>query len=304
MIMAKKGALLEQLVALVQETLKDRSDTTIQTNAKVVDDNNITREIDVLVSASIQEIPIQIAFECKDYSKKAVDIQVVDAFVGKCKHLPQVHKKVIVSTSGFTEKATERAKQEGIMLCSIENIPLDDIFESLQVYRPVPDFQLGETISLSFESYCEPIGAENFDSCDCYLISDDSPFDFRIETLKKLADLRTQMELAKKFMENGRKPIVGFYNFKFNSSVYIKSKDGRKFNVSEAQMPFLVNFIIDDGKIIKQQKLVQGEDVYITENQFENNNEPFSAVIVESGGKHKVVFKHGDTLIEPSIRID
>ncbi len=304
MSMAKKGALLEQLVALVQETLKDRSDTTIQTNAKVLDDDNITREIDVLVSASIQEIPIHIAFECKDYSKKVVDIQVVDALVGKFKHLPLVHKKVIVSTSGFTEKATERAKQEGIMLCSIESIPLDEIFESLKVYRPVPDFQLGETISLSFESYNEPVGAESFDSCDCYLISDDSPFDFRLETLKKLVELRTQMELAKKFMENGRKPIEGVCNIKFNSSVYIKSKDGRKFNVSEMQMPFLVNFIIDDGKIIRQQKLVQGENVYITENQFGNKNEPFSAVIVESGDKHKVVFKHGDTLIEPSIRID
>ena len=304
MIMAKKGALLEQLVALVQETLKDRSDTTIQTNANVEDDDNITREIDVLVSSSIQELPIQIAFECKDYSKKAVDIQVVDAFIGKCKHLPQIHKKVIVSTSGFTAKATERAKQEGIVLCSIENIPLDEIFESLQVYRPVPDFQLGETITLSFESYSEPVGAEVFDSCDCYLKSDDSVFDFRLETLKKLADLKTQMELAKKFMEKGKKPFAVVFNFKFNSSVYIKSKDGQKYNVNEAQLPVLINFTLDNGKVVKQQKLVQGEDVYITENQFENNNEPFSAVIVESGEKHKVVFKHGDTLIEPSIRID
>lgn len=306
--MAKKGALLEQLVALVQETLKDRSDTTIQTNAKVVDDNNInnniTREIDVLVSASIQEIPIQIAFECKDYSKKAVDIQVVDAFVGKCKHLPQVHKKVIVSTSGFTAKATKRAEQEGIMLCSIENIPLDEIFESLQVYRPVLDFQLGETIALSFESYNEPVGVEVFDSCDCYLNIDDSAFDFRIETLKKLADLKTQMELAKKFMEKGKKPFAVVFTFKFNSSVYIKSKDGQKYNVSEAQFPVLINFTLDKGKVVKQQKIVQGGDVYITENRFENNKESFSTVVIESEEKHKIVFKHGETLIEPSIRID
>ena len=61
---------------------------------------------------------------------------------------------------------------------------------------------------------------------------------------------------------------------------------------------------IKDGKIVKQQKLTQGHDVYITENQFENNNEPLSAVVVESGKKHQVVFKYGDTLIEPSIRID
>lgn len=302
--MAKKGALLEQLVALVQETLKDRSDTVIQTNAKLSDEKNIIREIDVLVSTKVQEMPYQISFECKNYSKKAVDIQVIDALIGKYKHLPQIHRIVIVSTTGFTAKAIERAKQEGILHCSIDNVPLDEIFDSTKIYRAIPDFKLGERITIFYESYNEPVGEENFDSCDCHLTSDDSPIDFRLETIKKLAELKTKMKLAKKFMENGQKPIVGFYDFKFNSSVYIKSRDGRKFNVSEAQMPFFVNFIINDGKIVKQQKLIQGQDVYITENQFENNSEPLSAVVVESGKKHKVVFKYGDTLIESSIRID
>ena len=293
------------MVALVQETIKDRSDTVVKTNVKMVDDDNTIREIDVLVSATIQEFPIQIAFECKDYSKKAVDIQAIDALVGKFKHLSQIHRIVIVSTTGFTAKATERAKREGIVPCSIEDVPLDEIFESTnKLFRAIPDIQLGEKINISYESYNEPVGEENFNSCECYLKSDDSPFDFRIETIKKLAELKTKMKLAKKFMENGQNPIIGFYNFKFNSSVYIKSKDGRKFNVSEAQMPFLVSFTFNDGKVIKQQKLVQGGDVFITERQFENYNEPLSTVVIESGKKHKVYFKHGDTLVEPSIRID
>ena len=69
-VMAKKGAALEQLVALIQETLKDRPDATIQTNVKVVDNTGIPREIDVLVYTNVQELPLGIAIECKDYSKK------------------------------------------------------------------------------------------------------------------------------------------------------------------------------------------------------------------------------------------
>ena len=302
--MAKKGAALEQLIALVQETLKDRPDTVIETNAKVVDESNITREIDVLVSSTLQNMPIQIAFECKDYSKKAVDIKVIDAFIGKCKHLPHIHKKVIVSTSGFTANATKRANEEGIVLCSLEEVPMEELFDDTRIFRAIPIYKLGETITLTYESENEPVDVDNLESFDCYLTHDDSVFDFRAETYRKLANLKTQMELAKKYMEKGKKAFVSIVCFKFDSSLYVKSKNGKKLNVKEAQIPVFVDFTFDNGTVVKQQKIVQGGDVYITENKFESGNEQFTTLVIANEKKYKVLFKQNDAFVEPSMRID
>lgn len=300
--MAKKGAALEQLVALIQDTLKDRQDVIIQTNVKLVDSSGINREIDVLVSTKTQGFPMQIAFECKDYSSKAVDIQVVDTFVGKCKYLPQIHRKILVSTSGYTANARTRAKQEGIELCTLEDIPLDSIFQNTEIYRPVPKYLIEDKLLLDFDICDSSAGEPVFDSYNCYKTNDDSLFDFQFDICQKLFSIETQMELAKHYLNNGKKPFVTEAIHKFNSGIYIKSTDGRKFNVTGARFVIHVDFEIEKGEVVRQQKIVQGEDIYITENFF--NNSPFSAVVIESGERYKALFKIDDKYIEPSLRLD
>lgn len=301
MTMAKKGAALEQLVALIQDTLKDRQDVSIKTNEKMADSSGIKREIDVLVTSKMQGVTMNIAFECKDYSKKAVDIQVVDAFVGKCKHLPQIHKKVIVSTSGFTANAAERANQEDIMLCPLENIPFGKILSNYNIHKTIPDFKVGDNINISFD---EPV-CDDFDSsCDCFLTKDDTKVDFIKETYRSLSRLETQVELAYNFMALGKKPFIATSSFKIqNGKIYIKSKNGRKYNICEAKIPVFVNFKIVEGRICSQQKMVQGNDVLITENTFEHDDRLISTVLIESGEKHNLLIRQGDAIVKPSISI-
>ncbi|MBR3577968.1 MAG: restriction endonuclease [Bacteroidales bacterium] len=301
--MANKGAALEQLVALIQETLKDRQDASIQTNVMLADSTGMNREIDVLVHTKIQEFPILIAFECKNYAKKAVDVQVVDAFIGKCKYLPQIHQKVIVSTSGFTANATARAEQEGIKLCPIEEIPLYNILSEYLVFRPIPNFQVGETFSLTFDSNNLPYDTDILND-GSYLIIENAELDLKREVYKEIVSLESQMELAKKYMENERNPFVENVTLHFDSGVYIKCKNECKYNVSEIKVPVLIDFVFDNGKIVKQQKLVQGGNVYITENEFRKIDGTFSTLVIEGNGKTKLLFKHGDEFIEPSIRIE
>ncbi len=301
MTMAKKGAALEQLVALIQDTLKDRQDISIKTNEKIADSSGIKREIDVLVTSKMQGVTMNIAFECKDYSKKAVDIQVVDAFVGKCKHLPQIHKKVIVSTSGFTANAIERAEQENIMLCPLENIPFDKILNNYNIHKATPDFKVDNNINISFD---EPV-CDDFDSsCDCFLTKDDTKVDFIKETNRSLSRLETQMRLVYIFMALGKKPFTATSSFKIpNGEIYIKSKNGRKYNVCEVKIPVSVNFNMVESCICSQQKMVQGDDVLITENTFKHDDKQISTVLIESGEKHNLLIRQGDTFLKPSFSI-
>lgn len=123
----KAGKALEQLVAAIQEYLKYTPDTSIELNAKLVDNAGLEREIDVFVQTKVQGGNIGIAFECKDYSDK-VDVKEVEAFNSKSNDIPAIHKRIIVAANGFTSGAQTKAKLYGIELYQLEKVPLNDIF--------------------------------------------------------------------------------------------------------------------------------------------------------------------------------
>lgn len=129
----KSGKALEQLVAAIQEYLKDRPNTRIIPNAKLRNRSGVEREIDVFVQAKVQGIEIGIAFECKDYSNK-VSVEKVDAFAQKCRELPQINKKVMVSSSGFTNGVKKEAQGQGIELYQLDAVPYEDIFSPYDIY--------------------------------------------------------------------------------------------------------------------------------------------------------------------------
>ena len=127
--MKNNGKALEQLVAKIQEVIKENDSTTIEVEVRLKDKNNLLREFDVLVKTTNQGLSTIIAFECKDYStskkKPPVDVKIVDGFIGKCADIPEITQKVIVSTTGFSNSAKTKAKQHGIILLSIEEITSD-----------------------------------------------------------------------------------------------------------------------------------------------------------------------------------
>ena len=129
----KAGSALEQLVAAIQEYFKDSPNTRIIPNAKLRNRSGVEREIDVFVQAKVQGVEIGIAFECKDYSNK-VSVEKVDAFAQKCRELPHINKKVMVSSSGFTNGAKNEAQGQKIELYQLDAVPYEAIFSPYAIY--------------------------------------------------------------------------------------------------------------------------------------------------------------------------
>lgn len=76
-------------------------------------EGSTTREIDVLIEAEVNRIPIRIALECREHARKQ-DKTWIDQLIGKYRDIP-VSQVVAVSKSGFTAGAMEKARAVGIM---------------------------------------------------------------------------------------------------------------------------------------------------------------------------------------------
>lgn len=128
----KAGKALEQLVMAIQEYQKNNPDTHIVSNAILRDRAGVDREVDVFVRNTFQGENIGIAFECKDYKRK-VGVNIVDEFKSKCNDIPDIHKGIIVSPSGFTDGAKKKAQFLGISLCQIDNVPLEELLNPFDI---------------------------------------------------------------------------------------------------------------------------------------------------------------------------
>lgn len=300
--MAKKGETLEQLVALIQEVLKDRQDVSIKTNAKLTDTSGIRREIDVLVSTEVQGMPYQIAFECKEYSKKQVDIQIVDAMIGKYKYLPQIQKKVLVSSSGYTENAIKRAKDECIEACSLENMPLDTLLTNTKTFDPIIKIEFCEGLITFYD--LEKVDKDSIDCYDCYLTEGNTLYDFKKKVPYGISKIYSNQDLVVAFLKNGAKPFRINTKTHFDSGVlYLNDKEGNRISVEEVIIPVIIHVEMDEGEIIKQQKFIQGKEVVITESRFKNER-PFTPVIIDAGEKWGAALKINGQYKRPTIQIE
>ena len=303
--MVRKGKALEILVGKIQEVLKDKSDTSIEVGVHLTDKEGISREFDVLVRVVNQGLPSTIVFECKDYSASAkqtkVDIKIVDALIGKCADLPEIHQKVIVSTTGFSDNAKIKAKANGIMLCSLDEIPMEEVLTTHKVYVPKPKYSVQYNAMYSI-SHPENIDIEQeIESSTLYFDNNNKVFDVEFEVFKHLYKLEVRGELAKMFLEGNRKPFERIVNISFEEQVYIIGKSGTKYPVQGVKVPVLIDFEIEEGEVVKQRKYNQGKDVTITEYHFSNNNHPFGTIIIEDGENSKALFNINNQLETPHI---
>lgn len=79
--------------------------------------SNVDRQVDVLLSGSVGQFPIQIAIDCKDYAIP-IDVTHVDAFVGLIQDTG-VHKGVMVAAKGFTRAAKSKAAAAQVDLYTV-----------------------------------------------------------------------------------------------------------------------------------------------------------------------------------------
>ncbi len=119
--MGKLGREFELAVAKIQQILAP--DAEVKTNVFLTDRIGQKREFDVTFKTVTCSHHLLGVIECKDLNKP-VDVQVVDAFVTKSTDI-NANIKVLVSKCGFTKKAIDKAKFNGILVYSL--LPNDDL---------------------------------------------------------------------------------------------------------------------------------------------------------------------------------
>lgn len=124
--MEKKGKSLENIIALIQKTLKDSSETKVFKNFKIENIGGREREIDVLIESKINGFEMKIAIECKDY-KGRVSVEKIEAFESKCKRIKGINKKVFISNKGFQADAINAAKDFDIELQTASKLDINSI---------------------------------------------------------------------------------------------------------------------------------------------------------------------------------
>lgn len=143
------GKNLEKLVRLIQESLKNIPDTKITSNAKLINNSNRKREFDILIETVINAIDIKIVIECKDYSTP-VSAEKIEAFQGKCNRIPEISKKVFVSSNGYQLDAINAAKEFDIVTYTLSEIDKNTIADWFPIKQLKISFKLENALKLFF----------------------------------------------------------------------------------------------------------------------------------------------------------
>lgn len=111
--MPRRGRDLEKLAASIERQLNGAEDITVHSPAFLTDtDTGERREHDVLIVVRRNHHELKIGLECRDRKAK-VDSADVGAFCEKCQ-TTGINSGVIVSSSGFTRPALEKAEKKSI----------------------------------------------------------------------------------------------------------------------------------------------------------------------------------------------
>ena len=289
----KKGKALEQLVGYIQEFVSDTPTTSVYVGRKINDNNGISREIDVLVETVVQGISIYIAFECKDYStsskKTKVDVKVVDAFIGKCKDIPQICSKIIVSTTGFTNSAIIKAKNNGVLLYPFEDVPISEIILKNDVYTAIPEFDIKNTkcIIQDYDRigffYEVPASEIQFDDTRFTV---ENIFEGRIHKMSA----EEYAPLANTFFKLKKSPFRHYMSFSPTKLLHAVKKGNKKCYVMALRYEMVVDFKLTNGMVTSCKKMKQGIiDVKATEFIFKDTESRM--VVIEKGEKSTCLMK-------------
>ncbi|WP_421795377.1 restriction endonuclease [Haliscomenobacter sp.] len=123
-----KGKLIEQITAIIEDTLQGNEKVKISHDVILKDDTGNDRQIDVLIEYFENErFTFRAIIECKEKGRDGVEINQMHAFASTFRSLPQVQKAIFVSTNGFQSGAINIAKKEGILLYKLEDLKQEDI---------------------------------------------------------------------------------------------------------------------------------------------------------------------------------
>ena len=246
----KAGKALEQLVVAIQEYSKDSPDTLIVPNAMLRDNAGLDREIDVFVQTKVHGGKIGIAFECKEYKDK-VDIKEVESFHSRSADIPGIHKRILVSSNGFTSGAQIKARFYGIELYQIGDVPFNEILNPFDIFYTQCWVELDRYYRVIVEDDNNPaLYSEN----NVYYCVDGKD----VEMLAYL------VVILRKYMPSMLPTIHNYLHFQAKTQgnipltisppdkMYVLDIDGNKHNIKELQIAIRVTLSEQPQEIAKQ----------------------------------------------------
>jgi hypothetical protein len=241
----KPGKHLEKLLRLIHETIKDPQLTHVYSNYKIPNNSGQKRELDILIDTTLNGFNVKVAIECKDYSK-SVPVEKVEAFNSKCNRIPEINKKVFVSSSGFQKDAVLAAKEFGIELIDFKVISPSIILSwfNLSQITDKFEFKLPARVFL----YTDDVDFESPELSNNFLVY------FRdnrepIEALKILSEIFSKhiieyrAFLLYKFFESERKANIK-YTLPFSANfkgIYLKYED-KEYNIQKIDVDIIAWF--------------------------------------------------------------
>lgn len=116
--MVKSGKNFENLVAKIEKAFAGLAE--VKQNDYLLDiTTGKKRQVDITIRSKVAEYPILIIVECRDH-KRPVGSGYIEEICKK-RDCVKADKAVIVSSSGFSKPAIEKAKNFGITLLNLEN---------------------------------------------------------------------------------------------------------------------------------------------------------------------------------------
>jgi len=297
------GKALEQLVGIIQEHRKDNPDVKVIRNAKLINRSGNTREIDVLVQGKWNGEEMSIAFECKDYSRKITE-QTIDAFVTKIRELPQINKGIIVTTTGYTKGAQKEAQSHKIGLYLIDDFPLDEIIPSHNFYsarvlaNPILNAVELHTILNITNVHFAPDAKFKY-------TTNNEEVQLALEIFKALYNTQLICELAAKYMEEGKKPLIMVAKITPNPQIYIEDVNGIKYEIDYLRIPVQIDFVLEECQISSKKRYatLNNQNV-VSVSEYENSMNDNAWVVVESDKeKNSCYIKWNGRYYKPDIII-
>lgn len=232
----RNGKDLERFTKLIQDTLKDKTDTEVLLNHRLENVDGDKREFDVLINSKLNGFDIVIAIECKDYSSP-VPVEKIEAFNSKCLGVKEISKMVFVSSNGYQSGAIKTAKRFNIDLYTFTDISvkdIDNLFIPVKGLLPKIKVELPITITLDHDD--EHISEINFDT-------DNEPILYFYEDIKSIPisyyvwnnivvkeGKNIQAYMSYYFMKGDKKAILP-YTAKMGG-IFIYDKLKNKYNVT------------------------------------------------------------------------
>lgn len=127
--MTDKWKKFEELAFEIQQKLSPNA--MVKLNDKIRGKSGRSREIDISIRQKIGQFDLLVVIDCKDY-KNPVDIKAVESFIGYMFDVG-ANQGALVSSSGYTKSAIDRAKIAGVNLYHLGNTLSEDITKTVGI---------------------------------------------------------------------------------------------------------------------------------------------------------------------------